>query len=119
MLLVPIPSKSDDEKQRSAPMKRLLARLSGVPMMLIVSLLIPLSVPAQPVTPSETRDVREEAAEARRSMDLFLREQQVLFKRGEVGFELVPIYSSDTRTTFLRQGANVALANITTRVFLT
>lgn len=100
-------------------MKRRLARLSGVPMMLIVSLLMPLSVPAQPVTPSETRDVREEAEEARRSMDLFLREQQVLFKRGEFGFELVPIYSSDTRTTFLRQGPNVALADITTRLFLT
>jgi hypothetical protein len=50
-------------------------------------------------------------------MDIFLREQKVLIRRGEVGLELNTFYSTDTREDFVAvSGGGVAQAEVRTRV---
>jgi hypothetical protein len=50
----------------------------------------------QPSKESE-EDVRKKAEEARRSRDIFLRQERVLIRRGEFQLELSTFYSMDTR----------------------
>jgi hypothetical protein len=69
---------------------------------------------AQPA--KDDRDVREEAEAAQRAMDIFLREQKVLIRRGEVGLELDTFYSTDTREDFVAVSGGVAQAEVRTRV---
>jgi hypothetical protein len=85
---------------------RLAAAVTGV-----AGLLAPAAVWAQPA--KAERDVREEAEAAQRAMDVFLREQKVLIRQGELWLELNSFYSTDTRDEFLASGA---LAKQRTRV---
>jgi hypothetical protein len=68
---------------------------------------------AQPA--KDDRDVREEAEAAQRAMDIFLRAQKVLIRRGEVGLELDTFYSTDTREDFVVVGGAVGRAEVRTR----
>jgi Putative MetA-pathway of phenol degradation len=81
----------------------------------LAGLLSPSALPAQPA--KEDRDVREEAEAAQRAMDIFLREQKVLIRRGEVGLELSSFYSTDSRDDFVGSGAAVTRAEVRTRLF--
>jgi hypothetical protein len=80
----------------------------------VAGLLSPSALPAQPA--KEERDVREEAEAAQRAMDIFLREQKVLIRRGEVGLELGSFYSTDSRDDFVGSGAAVGRAEVRTRL---
>ncbi|MDQ3930721.1 MAG: transporter [Chloroflexota bacterium] len=61
-------------------------------------------------------DVQQEAEESRRALEIFLREQRVIFRRGELALELDTFYSTDTRDQFVRTTAGgTALARVTTR----
>jgi hypothetical protein len=64
----------------------------------------------------EERSPREEAEEAQRAMDIFLREQKVLIRRGEFGLELNTFYSTDTRDEFAVINGAVGRAEVRTRV---
>jgi len=68
---------------------------------------------AQPA--KDEKEVREEAEEAQRAMDIFLREQKVLIRRGELWAELDSFYSTDSRDSFIGSGAAVGLANVQTK----
>lgn len=59
----------------------------------------PAEPAAAPTLPPADRE--KEAKEARRQLDLFLREQKLLFKRGEVQLELGTSYSKDTSERFI------------------
>jgi hypothetical protein len=63
------------------------------------------AVPATPPEPSTaaalpSADREREAKEARRQLELFMREQKLLFKRGEMQFELSASYAQDTSERF-------------------
>jgi len=62
--------------------------------------------------------VQKQAEEAQRALDIFLRDQRVLFRRGELALELGLFYSQDTQETFLRSDTNVAFAKLTKRTIL-
>jgi hypothetical protein len=96
-------------------MKHLQAWLSFILLGVVVNLWVPLPTSAQAVE----KDIRDEAEEARRALELFLREQQVFFRKGELGLELGSFYSTDRRQEFVRVGAGVALAEVTNRSALT
>jgi hypothetical protein len=81
--------------------------------LLVLGLLHPLAVRAQP--PKDDRDVREEAEATQRAMDIFLRGEKVLIRRGEWGLDLTSFYSTDTRDVFVESGAGVGLAKVRTR----
>jgi hypothetical protein len=86
----------------------------GVTVALIVTgLLSPAPLRAQPA--KEDRDVREEAEATQRAMDIFLREQKVLIRRGELWLELNSFYITDTRDDFVGSGTAVGLAKVRTR----
>jgi hypothetical protein len=54
---------------------------------------------AAPVGPAAARsqeELRQEAAEARRALEVFLRDEAVLFRKGEFELELSFVYSSET-----------------------
>jgi Putative MetA-pathway of phenol degradation len=68
---------------------------------------------AQPA--KEEKDIREEAEEARRAMDVFLRQEKVLIRRGELWLELDSFYSTDTRDDFLVAGFT-EFGKVTTQV---
>lgn len=59
----------------------------------------PAELPRASVLPAADREV--EAKEARRQLDLFMREQKLLFRRGELQVELDTSYSQDTSERFL------------------
>jgi len=85
----------------------------------IVHFLVPWPVSAQrPEEEQKAEDVQKQAEEAQRALDIFLRDQRVLFRPGEVALELGFFYSQDTQETFLRSGTNVAFAKLTKRTFL-
>lgn len=67
---------------------------------------------AQPA--KDEKEVREEAEEAQRAMDIFLREQRVLIRRGELWAELDSFYSTDSRDDFVGSGNSVSLAKVKT-----
>ena len=89
-------------------------RARAVMLVVVAGVLGPCIVWAQPS--KEDKDVREEAEEAQRAMDLFLREQKVLIRRGEVWFELNSLYSTDTRDDFVVSGSAIGFAKVLTRV---
>jgi hypothetical protein len=91
---------------------RLVRRLAVA--LMVAGLFGPPSLPAQ--SPRDERDVREEAEAAQRAMDIFLREQKVLIRRGELGLELSSFYSTDSRDQFVGSGDAVALAEVRTRL---
>ena len=66
----------------------------------------------------KAEDVQKQAEEAQRALDIFLREQRVLFKRGELALELGLFYSQDTNDTFLRSGPDTVFAKLTKRTFI-
>jgi hypothetical protein len=74
-----------------------------------------------PVWAQEAEEDRQkEAEEARRALEIFLREQRVIFRRGELALELDTFYSTDTRDQFVRTAAGgAALARVTTRTATT
>lgn len=80
----------------------------------LVSLFTLPVAPVEPAEPAE-EDRQQEAEETRRAMELFLREQRVLFRKGELALELDSFYSTDTHEQFLRTEAQGTLAKVTTR----
>ncbi len=62
---------------------------------------------------SSRRPVDPEAAQ--RALDLFLREQKVLFKKGDFSTEVSVFYSTDSRDELLVFGNNAAFATLTDR----
>jgi len=85
----------------------------------VTHLLVPWSVSAQrPEGEQKEEDVQKQAEEAQRALDIFLRDQRVLFRRGELALELGLFYSQDTQETFLRSGTNIAFAKLTKRTLL-
>jgi Putative MetA-pathway of phenol degradation len=98
-----------------APMWRLSVLVLPLTLVFVLAALpSPPLLWAQPA--KEDRDVREEAEAAQRAMDVFLREQKVLIRRGEVWFELNSFYSTDTRDDFVAVGAGVGRAEVRTQV---
>jgi Putative MetA-pathway of phenol degradation len=75
--------------------------------------LAPLAAPAASAEAEE--DAQKEAEEARRAMEVFLREQLVLSRRGELSLELDTFYSTSTRDEFVRSDGGVALVKRTNR----
>ena len=99
----------------TAPMWRLSVLFRHLTVALVLAALFsPSGLSAQPA--KDDRDVREEAEAAQRAMDIFLREQKVLIRRGEVGLELDTFYSTDTREDFVAVSGGVAQAEVRTRV---
>jgi hypothetical protein len=99
----------------TAPMWRLSVLFRDLTVALVLAALFsPPGLSAQPA--KDDRDVREEAEAAQRAMDIFLREQKVLIRRGEVGLELDTFYSTDTREDFVAVSGGVAQAEVRTRV---
>ena len=77
-------------------------------------LLVPWPVSAQPSDKEQkAEDVQKQAEEAQKALEIFLREQRVLFRRGELALELGLFYSQDTKETFLRSDTNTVFAKIT------
>ncbi len=71
---------------------------------------------AQPAGEGQTQaDPEREAEAARRAMDLFLRQEKLLFRQGEYALELNAFYLSDERDDFLALNNSRELATITTR----
>jgi hypothetical protein len=75
----------------------------------------------QPICAQQTEEeLQKEAEEARRALEIFLREQRVIFRRGELALELDTFYSEDTRDQFIRTiSGGAALARFTTRTVTT
>jgi hypothetical protein len=92
---------------------------------LLMNLLVPAPLPVWAA--EESRQAEEtpqkEAEEARRAMEVFLREQRVLFRRGDLAFEFDTFYSTDTRDEFIRINGGAAFVKFTNRaassVFIT
>jgi hypothetical protein len=100
-------------------MQRLKRWLALIFLGAVVPLLVPWPVAAQsPEAEQKTEDVQKQAEEAQRALDIFLREQRVLFRRGELALELGLFYSQDTKETFLGSGANTVFAKVTKRTVL-
>jgi Putative MetA-pathway of phenol degradation len=97
-------------------MKHCKTRLSLILIGVVVNLLASLPISAQPAE----EDVRKEAEEARRSLELFLREQRVLFRQGEINLELDIFYSMDTGDELRTVVGSIAVpAKITNRSVFT
>jgi len=77
--------------------KWLNARLTGI---LIAVFLAPSLLFAQPETNNQNteEDVQQEAEDMQRALDLFLRDQKLLYKKGEASFEFSAFYSTNTNT---------------------
>jgi hypothetical protein len=97
---------------QTAPLRVLVVRRLTVAL-IVAGLLSPGALRAQPA--KEDRDVREEAEAAQRAMDIFLREQKVLIRRGELWLELNSFYSTDSRHDFAGSGTAVGLAEVRTQ----
>lgn len=79
----------------------------------------PRAVFAQPgeegEPPGEEESLEQAAEEARRALDLFLRQERIIFRPGEFAFELGMFYRTDTDEEFVPVGALRPLAKITNR----
>jgi hypothetical protein len=64
---------------------------------------------------SPTSDLQQDAETARRALDMFLRQQKVLFRKGELELELSTFYSTDERDALVRADSGRALARIESR----
>jgi Putative MetA-pathway of phenol degradation len=78
--------------------------------------LAPLSAAAQPAEGQSQADLEQEAEEARRAMELFLRREKLLFRQGEFSLEFDAFYSTDSREDFMRLNNSRELAEVTTRL---
>ena len=69
-----------------------------------ISGLAPLTAAAQPAESQgqSQEDLEREAEESRRALEVFLRREKILFRRGEFSFELDGFYSTDNRDDFVR-----------------
>jgi len=83
----------------------------------IVILLAPPLVSAQTAGetgPTQTEeDIQKQAEESKRAQDIFLREQLVLFRQGELQLEFGTLYSQETREQFVLLNNAVTPAKIT------
>jgi hypothetical protein len=90
-----------------------------VGVLLMLSSGAPGAVFAQPgeegAAPGEEESPEQAAEEARRALDLFLRQERIIFRPGEFAFELGMFYRTDTDEEFIRVGALRPLAKITNR----
>jgi len=64
---------------------------------------------------SGEENVEQEAEETRRALELFLRQERVLFRPGEFAFELGAFYSTDTTERFIDVVSPPPLTKFTTR----
>jgi hypothetical protein len=82
----------------------------------VVHFLVPSPVFAQrPEEEQKAEDVEKQAEEAQKALEIFLREQKVLFRRGELALELGLFYAEDTKDTFLRSVGRTLVAQVTKR----
>jgi hypothetical protein len=90
-----------------------------VGVLLMLSSGAPGAVFAQPgeegAAPGEEESPEQAAEEARRALDLFLRQERIIFRPGEFAFELGMFYRTDTDEEFISVGALRPLAKITNR----
>jgi Putative MetA-pathway of phenol degradation len=98
-------------------------RSAAVPVDSIPALLAELSsvapLPAPAASAEAAEDAQKEAEETRRAMEVFLREQLVLSRRGELSLEFDTFYSTSTRDEFVRSDGGVALIKRTNRTVST
>jgi hypothetical protein len=101
-------------------MKRLKRWLAIILMGAVAHLLMPWSVHAQRTEEEQkAEDVQQQAEEAQKALELFLREQRVVFRQGEGALELGLFYSLDTKDSFLRSAeGRVFVAKLTKRTIL-
>jgi hypothetical protein len=66
------------------------------------------ALPAPAAATEAAEDSQKEAEETRRAMEVFLREQLVLSRRGELSLEVDTFYSTGTRNQFIRSDGGVA-----------
>jgi type II secretory pathway pseudopilin PulG len=101
-------------------MKQFKRWLAIILMGAVAHLLMPWSVHAQRTEEEQNaEDVQRQAEEAQKALELFLREQRVVFRRGEGTLELGLLYSLDTKETFLRSAeGTVFVAKLTKRTIL-
>jgi hypothetical protein len=90
-----------------------LAQLPSCGLMIILLVHLLTSLPT-PVRAAE-EDPQKEAEETRRAMEVFLREQLVLSRRGELSLEFDTFYSTGTRNEFIPSDGGVALVERTNR----
>jgi hypothetical protein len=112
LALHPAPALSDD--LASSSIRFAAASVDSIPASTaVLSSLAPLPAPAASAEAAE--DPQKEAEEARRAQEIFLREQLVLARRGELALEFDTFYSTDTRKDFVRSDGGVALIERTNR----
>ena len=91
----------------------------GVGVLLMLRGGAPGAVFAQPggegEPPGEEESLEEAAEEARRALDLFLRQERIIFRPGEFAFELGMFYRTDTDNELLSVGALRTAGKITNR----
>jgi hypothetical protein len=72
---------------------------------------------ADATSPKSEEDVRKEAEESKRLRDLFLRNQSVFIRKGELMLEVNTFYNVDTQTDLVPAGAGAAVVKTTRRFF--
>jgi hypothetical protein len=77
------------------------------------------ALPAPAASTEAAEDSQKEAEEARRAMEVFLREQLVLSRRGELSLEVDTFYSTGTRNQFVRSDGSVAFIERTNQTVST
>jgi hypothetical protein len=77
------------------------------------------ALPAPAASAEAAEDSQKEAEEARRAMEVFLREQLVLSRRGELSLEFDTFYSTGTRNQFVRSDGGVAFIERTNQTVST
>ena len=88
----------------------------GVGVLLMLSSGEPSAQPGgEGEAPGEEESLEQAAEEARRALDLFLRQERIIFRPGEFAFELGMFYRTDTDEEFISVGALRPLAKITNR----
>ena len=101
-------------------MKRLKRWLAIILMGVVAHLLVPWSVSAQRTEEEQkAEDVQQQAEEAQKALELFLRRERVVFRQGELALELGLLYSLDTKETFLRSDERTVFAKLRQQYFRT
>jgi hypothetical protein len=77
------------------------------------------ALPAPAAATEAAEDSQKEAEETRRAMEVFLREQLVLSRRGELSLEVDTFYSTGTRNQFVRSDGSVAFIERTNQTVST
>jgi Putative MetA-pathway of phenol degradation len=78
-----------------------------------------VALPAPAASTEAAEDSQKEAEEARRAMEVFLREQLVLSRRGELSLEFDTFYSTGTRNQFVPNDGGVAFIERTNQTVST